>query len=89
VAKSKHKLKKSEKLAKLLETNPKAELSYMETIDICAFWKELQKQKELRCFALLARKLLGIPASSAAVERVFSKTGFMRKHRNRMEDELA
>jgi hypothetical protein len=45
VAKSKHKLEKAEKLAKLLETNPKAELSYMETIDICAFWKELQKQK--------------------------------------------
>jgi hypothetical protein len=42
----------------------------METIDICAFWKELQKQKEFCCFALLARKLLEIPASGAAVKRV-------------------
>jgi hypothetical protein len=90
IAKNKHKLEQSERLAILREKDPKAELSYMDCIDVCQFWKELSRQKEFRKLSFLARKLLGIPASSASVERVFSKTGLiMRPHRNRLEDELA
>jgi zinc finger BED domain-containing protein 1 (E3 SUMO-protein ligase ZBED1) len=40
--------------------------------------------------AKLARKLLAVPASTAAVERVFSETGYiMRPHRRRLADKQA
>lgn len=80
-------------VAKVLQskaTNPHAEeFLYMDCIDPCAFWKRASELPELKTLAKLARKLLGIPASSASIERVFSQTGFiMRQHRNRLEDRL-
>jgi hypothetical protein len=57
-------------------------------VNVFEFWKKYQV--ELPHLSKLAKSLLGIPASSAAVERFFSKTGFiMRPHRRCMSDRLA
>jgi hypothetical protein len=58
---------------------------YSARLDCCAFWRGMPS--DLLSLAKLAKKLLAIPATTAAVERVFSKTGFtMRKHRNKIGD---
>lgn len=56
--------------------------------NVLQFWKE--NEKHFPNLAKKARKLLAIPATSAAVERFFSKTGFiLRPHRRRMSDTVA
>ena len=56
--------------------------------DTLAFWKENEKQFNI--LARLAKKILAIPATSASVERFFSKTGFiLRPHRRKFLDQNA
>lgn len=57
-------------------------------VDTLLFWK--QHGNELGTIAKVALKVLAVPATSAAVERFFSKTGYiMRQHRRRLKDDLA
>ena len=52
------------------------------------FWRN--NHFKLPIFSIVARKILAIPATSAAVERFFSKTGFiMRPHRRRLGDTIS
>jgi len=54
-----------------------------------AFWQHSQTQASLSKLYLPALRALSVPASSAAVERVFSHGGIiMRPHRARMSDKL-
>jgi hypothetical protein len=53
--------------------------------DPLLFWKE--NCSDYAMLAKLAKRLLAVPASSAAVERVFSQTGFiLRPHRRTLND---
>ena len=57
-------------------------------VDPLLFWKN----NEIKFIQLsrLAKAFLGIPVTSAYIERFFSKTGFiMRPHRRCMGDDLA
>ena len=61
---------------------PKGSSDY---VDPLLFWK-----KNEEAFLSLSKALLGIPATSAFVERFFTKTGYiMRPHRRLMADKLA
>ena len=56
-------------------------------IDCLSFWQ--RSQATLSKLYLPAMRALSVPASSAAVERVFSHGGIiMRPHRSRMSDKL-
>ena len=60
-------------------------ISYADTL---LFWKT--HENEFKFLAKKAKFLLSIPATSASVERFFSKTGYiMRPHRRRLNDDLA
>ena len=55
-------------------------------VDPLLFWKN----NETTFLSSVSRPLLGIPATSAFVERFFSKTGYiMRPHRRTMGDKIA
>ena len=57
-------------------------------LDPLLFWKGIEP--EFSSIAKLAKKLFAVPATSAMVERFFSKTGFiMRQHRRSMSSVLA
>jgi hypothetical protein len=57
-------------------------------VDVLQFWKE--HCLEFRPQNVMVLKYLGIPARSATVERLFSKTSFiLRKHRRSMSEKLA
>lgn len=59
--------------------------SYIEPL---VWWKE--NEKLFPTLAKLAKKFLGIPASSGSIERFFSKTGYiLRQHRRQMTNVLA
>jgi hypothetical protein len=48
---------------------------YKNPIDPLLFWKTNHKSPRLENLAKLAKKLLGVPATSAEVERMFSLSG--------------
>jgi hypothetical protein len=53
--------------------------------NVYEFWK--LNHSKFPLLARVARKVLGIPCSSAAVERVFSQTGYiLRPHRRQIND---
>lgn len=57
-------------------------------IDPLKWWKE--NQSFFPSLAKLAKKILGVPASSGSIERFFSKTGYiLRQHRRRMTNVVA
>ena len=57
-------------------------------VDPLLFWKN--NETAFLSLSRVARTLLGIPATSAFVERFFSKTGYiMRPHRRTMGDKIA
>jgi hypothetical protein len=57
-------------------------------VDPLQFWKE--HSLEFRAQNVMVLKYFGIPATSATVERLFSKTSFiLRKHRRSMSEKLA
>lgn len=57
-------------------------------IDAISFWSSNRAKLDLPILSKLALRVLCIPASSAAVERVFSHGGLaMRPNRSRMSDE--
>ena len=45
----------------------------LESFDLLKWWKDHEKQFPL--LSVVARKVLGIPATSACCERIFSKSG--------------
>ena len=52
------------------------------------FWKT--HEQDLKFLSRKAKFLLAIPATSASVERFFSKTGYiMRPNRRRLSDQIA
>ena len=57
-------------------------------LDVLAWWKSKDCQKDgLPILAKMARQFLGRPASSAGVERMFSKAGkFYGEDKQRQED---
>jgi hypothetical protein len=80
------------KLAAARQLHPERDhvYNYMELIDQCKFWQELDSHSEFKLLSKIARRLLAVPATSASVERVFSQTGFItRPHRRRINDQLA
>ena len=57
-------------------------------VDPLLFWKN--NETTFLSLSRVARTLLGIPATSAFVERFFNKTGYiMRPHRRAMGDKIA
>lgn len=57
-------------------------------IDPVKFWNESTITRDMPALAKLANMVLSVPASSAAVERVFSHGGIIfRPHRRRLTDE--
>lgn len=52
-------------------------------IDILAFWRVQSVDKRFSKLALLAKKYLGVPASSASVERLFSIAGHIFSSKRR------
>ncbi|RMZ99734.1 Zinc finger BED domain-containing [Brachionus plicatilis] len=57
-------------------------------IDPLDWWQ--RKEASFPSLAKIAKKILGIPATTASVERFFSKTGYiLRQHRLKMADTLA
>jgi hypothetical protein len=57
-------------------------------VDAILFWRKYHN--DFPVLGKIAKKLLAIPATSAAVERFFSKTGYiMRPHRRCLKDDLA
>jgi len=51
---------------------------------------DLKKLKNFPLFSKVAKNILGIPVTSANIERFFSKTGYiLRQHRRRMNNKLA
>jgi hypothetical protein len=57
-------------------------------VDVPTFWKKYSN--DLSVLSKIARKVLAVPATSAAVERFFSKTGYiMRPHWRKIKDHLA
>ncbi len=56
--------------------------------DTLLFWKT--HEQEFNFLSKKAKFILAIPATSASVERFFSKTGYiMRPHRRRLSDKMA
>ncbi|CAF0834838.1 unnamed protein product [Brachionus calyciflorus] len=54
-------------------------------IDPLGWWKENESKYPI--LAKMAKKILGVPATTGSVERFFSKTGYiLRQHRRKMAD---
>jgi hypothetical protein len=71
-----------------LNTCKIAQKEHCKNFDSLKFWK--QNKEKFPALADLARTILGIPATSAMIEREFSKTGYIiRPHRRRLNCKLS
>ena len=72
----------------MLILSSRRKIAFFSYADTLEFWKT--HEKDLPYLSKQAKILLSIPATSASVERFFSKTGYiMRPHRRRLSDMLA